>query len=39
MFLGARHYEVWVYCGSLLAGGKLPGEKVQVADVGQSGRR
>ena len=39
MFLGARHYEVWWYCSSLLAGGKLSGEKVQVADVRQSGPR
>jgi hypothetical protein len=39
MFLGARHYEVWWYCSSLLAGGKLSGEKVQVAEVRPSGRR
>ena len=39
LFLGARHYEVWWYCSSLLAGGKLSGEKVQVADVRQSGPR
>jgi hypothetical protein len=39
MFLAARHYEVWVYCSSLLAAGKLTGEKVQVAEVRQSGRR
>jgi hypothetical protein len=39
LFLGARHYEVWWYCSSLLAGGKLSGEKVQVADVRQSGLR
>ena len=38
-FLGARHYEVWVYCSSLLAAGKLSGEKVQVAEVKPSGRR
>lgn len=38
-FLGARHYEVWVYCSSLLASGKLSGEKVQIAEVRQSGRR
>ena len=39
LFLGARHYEVWWYCSSLLAGGKLAGEKVQVAEVRQAGRR
>jgi hypothetical protein len=39
LFLGARHYEVWWYCSSLLAGGKLSGEKVQVAEVRQPGRR
>ena len=39
MFLGARHYEVWWYCSSLLAGGKLSGEKFQVAEIKQSGHR
>ena len=39
LFLAARNYEVWWYCSSLLAGGKLSGEKVQVAEVRQSGRR
>jgi hypothetical protein len=27
LFLGARNNEVWWYCSSLLAGGKLAGEK------------
>ena len=38
-FLAARHYEVWVYCSSLLAAGKLSGETIQVADIRPSGRR
>ena len=40
MFVGARHNEAWWYCSSLLAGGKLAGEKkVQVAELKRSGRR
>jgi hypothetical protein len=39
-FLGARPVESWWYCSSLLAGGKLSGEKkVQVAELPRSGRR
>jgi hypothetical protein len=38
-FLGARPVESWWYCSSLLAGGKLAGEKVQVAELKRSGRR
>lgn len=40
LFLAWKHYEVWWYCSSLLAGGKLAGEKrVQVAEVRRPGRR
>ena len=39
MFLGANDRGVWWYCGSLLAGGKLAGEKRQVAELKRSGRR
>ena len=40
MFLGARQYEVWWYCSSLYAAGKLSGEKQQqVAELKRSGRR
>ena len=39
LFLGARHNEAWWYCSSLLAGGKLAGEKLQVAELKRSGRR
>ena len=39
MFLAWRYYEVWWYCSSLHAGGKLSGEKLQVAEVKRSGRR
>jgi hypothetical protein len=39
MFLAWRQYEVWWYCSSLHAGGKLSGEKLQVAEVKRSGRR
>jgi hypothetical protein len=39
MFLAWKHYEVWWYCSSLHAGGKLSGEKLQVAEVKRSGRR
>jgi hypothetical protein len=37
-FLAWRYYEVMWYCHSLLSGGKLPGEKVQVAEVKRPGR-
>ncbi len=37
-FLAWKHYEVWWYCSSLLAGGKLSGEKVQVAELRKTGR-
>jgi hypothetical protein len=37
-FLGAQPRESRWICSSLLAGGKLPGEKL-VAENGQSGRR
>jgi hypothetical protein len=40
MFLGARQFEVWWYCSSLHAGGKLSGEKQQqVAELKRPGRR
>jgi hypothetical protein len=39
MFLAWRQYEVWWYCSSLHAAGKLSGEKLQVAEVKRSGRR
>ena len=40
MFLGARQSETWWYCSSLLAGGKLAGEKQQqLAELKRSGRR
>ena len=39
MFLGAQDRGVWWYCSSLLAGGKLSGEKQQVAELKRSGRR
>jgi hypothetical protein len=39
LFLGWRNNDVWWYCSSLLAGGKLAGEKYQVADLKRSGRR
>ena len=32
MFLAWRQYEVWWYCSSLHAAGKLSGEKLQVAE-------
>lgn len=38
MFLGARQPEVWWYCSSLHAGGKLSGEKLQVAELKRSRR-
>jgi hypothetical protein len=39
LFLAWRNAEVWWYCSSLLAGGKLAGEKYQVAELKRSGRR
>ena len=39
LFLAWRNAEVWWYCSSLLAGGKLAGEKVQVAELKRSARR
>ena len=39
MLLAWRYYEVWWYCSSLHAGGKLSGEKLQIAEVKRSGRR
>lgn len=39
MFLAWRQFEVWWYCSSLHAGGKLSGEKLQVADLKRPGRR
>jgi hypothetical protein len=38
LFLAWRNAEVWWYCSSLLAGGKLAGHKVQVAELKRSGR-
>jgi len=40
MFLGWRPHEVWWYCSSLNASGKLSGEQQhQVAELNRSGRR
>ena len=39
MFLAWKHWEVWWYCSSLHAGGKLSGEKLQIAEFKRSGRR
>jgi len=39
MFLAWKHWETWWYCSSLQAGGKLSGEKLQVAELKRSGRR
>ena len=40
MFLAWRQYEVWWYCSSLHAAGKLSGEKQQqVAELKRPGRR
>lgn len=39
LFLAWRQFEVWWYCSSLHAGGKLSGEKLQVADIRRSARR
>src|ERR1700731_5148658 len=36
LFLGWRNNDVWWYCSSLLAGGKLAGEKYQVAELKRS---
>ncbi len=38
-FLGWRNADAWWYCSSLLAAGKLAGEKVRVAELKRSGRR
>jgi hypothetical protein len=38
-FLGWRNSDAWWYCSSLLAGGKLAGEKLQLAEIKRSGRR
>ena len=38
-FLGWRNSDAWWYCSSLLAGGELAGEKVQVAELRRSGHR
>ena len=38
LFLAWRHNELIWYCGSLVSAGKLPGEKVQVADLKRPGR-
>ena len=39
LFLGGNNRGVWWYCSSLHAGGKLAGEKPQVAELRRSGRR
>jgi hypothetical protein len=39
MFLAWRQFEVWWYCSSLHAAGKLSGEKVQVAELKRARRR
>jgi hypothetical protein len=39
LFIGWHRAAVWGYCTSLLAGQKLAGEKLQVADLKRSGRR
>jgi hypothetical protein len=39
LFLAWRNAEVWWYCSSLLAGGKLAEEKYQVAELKRSGHR
>ena len=36
---GLENNEVWWYCSSLHAAGKLSGEKQQVAEIKRSGRR
>ena len=39
LFIGWHRAAVWGYCTSLLAGGKLAGEKFQVAELKRSGHR
>ena len=39
MFLAWRQFEVWWYCSSLHAAGKLSGEKQQVAELKRPARR
>jgi hypothetical protein len=39
LFIGWHRAAVWGYCTSLLAGGKLAGEMLQVAELKRSGRR
>jgi hypothetical protein len=39
MFLAWRQFEVWWYCSSVHAGGKLSGEKLEVADFKRPARR
>jgi hypothetical protein len=39
LFIGWHRAAVWGYCTSLLAGGKLAGERVQVAELKRSGHR
>ena len=39
LFLAWRNAEVWWYCSSLLAGGKLAGEKIRVAELKRTARR
>jgi hypothetical protein len=39
LFIGWHRAAVWGYCTSLLAGGKLAGERLQVAELKRSGRR
>ena len=39
LFLGGSNAGAWWYCSSLLAGGKLAGEKQQVAELKRTGRR
>jgi hypothetical protein len=39
LLTGWHRNGIWWYCSSLLAGGKLAGEKLQVAELKRSGRR
>jgi hypothetical protein len=39
LLTGWHRNGTWWYCSSLLAGGKLAGEKLQVAELKRSGRR
>ena len=39
LLTGWHRNGIWWYCSSLMAGGKLAGEKVQVAELKRSGRR